>query len=100
MFFKKIIKKKNPFIIAEIGVNHECSIKKAKKLIDLAVEGGAHAAKFQTYKAEKLASRNSPAYWNTKEEKTLSQYKLFKKFDKFDLPNYKTLYRYCKKKKN
>ena len=78
MFFKKKIKKNNPYVIAEIGVNHECSIKMAKKLIDLAVEGGAHAAKFQTYKAEKLASKNSPAYWNIKKEKTLSQYKLFK----------------------
>ena len=41
--FKKN-KKKNPYVIAEIGVNHECSLKKAKKLIDLAVKGGAHAA--------------------------------------------------------
>jgi len=99
MFFKKKIKKNNPYVIAEIGVNHECSIKMAKKLIDLAVEGGAHAAKFQTYKAEKLASKNSPAYWNIKKEKTLSQYKLFKKFDKFDYSHYRELYFYCKKKK-
>ena len=40
-----------PYLIAEIGVNHECSISKAKKLILLAKKGGANAAKFQTYKA-------------------------------------------------
>ena len=100
--FDNVFKKDNKsklYVIAEIGVNHECSLKKAKKLIDLAVQGGAHAAKFQTYKAEKLASKNSPAYWNTKKEKTLSQYKLFKKFDKFDFSHYKTLYLYCRKKK-
>ena len=50
-----------PYIIAEIGVNHEGSLDQAKKLIDLAKEGGADAVKFQTYKAELLASKNSPS---------------------------------------
>ena len=82
MFFGKIKEKKLPYIIAEIGVNHECSLKKAKKLIDLAAKGGANAAKFQTYKASLLASKYSPAYWDLKKEKSESQYKLFKKYDK------------------
>ena len=38
----------NPYIIAEIGVNHEGSMKLAKKLIDQAYQGGADAAKFQS----------------------------------------------------
>jgi len=38
-----------PYIIAEIGVNHEGSMKQAKRLIELAKEGGADAAKFQSY---------------------------------------------------
>ena len=50
-----------PYIIAEIGVNHEGSMGQAKKLIDLAKAGGADAAKFQSYKADMLASKNSPA---------------------------------------
>ena len=70
-----------PYIIAEIGVNHEGSIEKAKELISLAKEGGADAAKFQSYKAETLASKNSPAYWDTNKESTRSQYELFKKYD-------------------
>ena len=57
--YNNILKKNIPYIIAEIGVNHECSIKKAKKLILLAKEGGADAAKFQTYKASKLAMINN-----------------------------------------
>ena len=73
----------SPYIIAEIGVNHEGSIDQAKKLIDLAKEGGADAAKFQSYKANTLASKNSPSYWDRSQEPTQSQYELFKKFDKF-----------------
>jgi len=36
-----------PFFIAEIGINHNGDIKKAFKLIDLAVEAGFNAVKFQ-----------------------------------------------------
>ncbi len=97
--FEKIKKNKAPFFIAEAGVNHEGSIKDAKKLIDAAKLGGADAIKFQTYKANKIASKNSPYYWDLKEEKTKSQFELFSKFDTFDEKHYKILYSYCKKKK-
>ena len=40
-----------PYIIAEIGVNHEGSLDLAKRLIELAKEGGADGAKFQSYKS-------------------------------------------------
>jgi len=88
-----------PYIIAEIGVNHNGSLFKAKKLIDLAVRGGANAAKFQTYKAENLTVKNSPVYWNKKEEKTKTQYLLFKKYDLLNRKDYIKLANYCKKKK-
>ena len=65
-----------PYVIAEIGVNHEGSLDTAKQLIELAKKGGADAAKFQTYKAETLASKHSPAYWDTTKEATRSQYEL------------------------
>ena len=35
------------FIIAEIGINHNGDIDVAKKLIDMAVDAGANAVKFQ-----------------------------------------------------
>ena len=91
-------KEKKPYIIAEIGVNHEGLIEKAKELIDLAKEGGAHAAKFQSYKASTLASKNSPSYWDTKKEPTTSQYELFKKYDSFNVKDYEILSEYCKDK--
>ena len=59
-----------PYMIAEAGVNHEGSMDLAYRLIDEAKEGGADAIKFQTYRADKIASKNSPAYWDTKKEIT------------------------------
>ena len=88
----------NPYVIAEIGVNHDGSIKKAKLMIDQAKKGGADCVKFQTYKANLLASKNSPYYWDIKKENTKSQYLLFKKYDMFDYDDYINLALYCKKK--
>ena len=84
-----------PYIIAEIGVNHEGSLELAKRLVELAKAGGADAAKFQTYKAETLASRHSPAYWDLSKEPTTSQFKLFQKYDSFGPDEYRALALHC-----
>ena len=84
-----------PYIIAEAGVNHEGSMDIARRLIDEAAEGGADAIKFQTYKAATLASKDSPAYWDTTKEPTQSQYELFQKHDKFWKGEFETLKKYC-----
>lgn len=44
-------------IIAEAGVNHNGDINLAKKLIDVAAAAGADIVKFQTFSAERLATR-------------------------------------------
>ena len=72
-----------PYIIAEAGVNHEGDIEKAKLMIKQVARTGADAIKFQTYKAERLASKYSPSYWDLTKEPTKSQYDLFKKYDQF-----------------
>lgn len=91
---KKLYK---PYIIAEAGVNHEGDLDLAKRLCDEALEGGANAIKFQTYKAETLASKNSPAYWDITKESTTSQYELFKKHDKFWKNEMEEIKKYCDK---
>ena len=93
---RKINQYSLPYVIAEIGVNHEGSIEKAKDLIKLAKDGGADAAKFQTYKAETIASKNSPSYWDLTNEPTRSQFKLFKKYDVFNEEDFIDLANYCR----
>lgn len=93
-------------LIAEIGVNYYdiaserniSPMEAAKLMIDRAVAAGIHAVKFQTYKAETLASKNSPYYWDIREEPTDSQFKLFKKFDSFGRKEYESLASYCESK--
>ena len=47
-------------VIAEIGVNHNGSLELAKELILRAKGAGADYAKFQTFRAESLASNEAP----------------------------------------
>ena len=86
-----------PYMIAEAGVNHEGSMDLAKRLIDEAAEGGAQAIKFQTYKADTIASKDSPYYWDITKEPTRSQHELFQKYDKFWKKEYVELKEYCDK---
>lgn len=85
-----------PYVVAEIGVNHEGNFDLAKRLIDEAVRGGADCVKFQTYKASKLASKHSPSYWDLKSEPTTSQHELFSRYDKFGDSEYRALASYAK----
>jgi N-acetylneuraminate synthase len=80
-----------PYIIAEAGVNHEGDLEKARLMIEQAARAGADAVKFQTYKAETLAAKSSPAYWDTSQEATRTQYELFKKYDSFWVQEFREL---------
>lgn len=46
-------------IIAEAGVNHNGSLSTAKRLVDAAAEAGVDIIKFQTFKAERLVSKDA-----------------------------------------
>ncbi len=45
-----------PIILAEVGVNHNCSLEIAKQLVDVAVEAKADAVKFQRFISEEEIS--------------------------------------------
>ena len=54
---KKTIDNNSLYFIADIGANHNGSLEKAIKLIHLAKEAGADAAKFQNFQANKIVSK-------------------------------------------
>jgi len=84
------------FIIAEVGINHNGDIDVCKELIDIAVESGCNAVKFQKRDIDKVytqdfldSSRDSP--WGS----TQREQKIGLEFDKV---NYEEIDRYCKEK--
>ena len=54
------------FVIAEIGNNHDGSIRQAERLIEAAAQAGADAVKFQTHiaEAEMLPSTPTPPHFD------------------------------------
>jgi len=91
--------REQPYLIAEIGVNYFdiakerdiSPLKAAKTMVAEAANAGADAVKFQSYSAEELASTESPAYWDTDEEETESQYELFSKYDDFGVDKFEEI---------
>lgn len=98
--------KHKPYIIAEMGVNfydtartmNITPLEAAKMYIDEAAKVGINCAKFQSYKANTIVSKNSPAYWDTTKESTKTQYELFQKFDGFNEEDYRELCDYTHSK--
>ena len=87
------------FIIAEAGVNHNGDIELAKRLVDIASECGVDAIKFQTFKAEKVVTKDTPkAEYQIKNTGTNeSQYEMVKKLELSE-DEFIELYKYTKKK--
>ena len=91
-----------PYLIAEMGVNfydtalalNISPLDAAKLYIDAAAEAGIDCAKFQSYKAGTIVSKNSPTYWDTTKEPTKTQYELFLKHDSFGESEYRELCEY------
>ena len=87
-------------VIAEAGVNHLGRDDYAMKLVDAAVSAGVDIIKFQTYKAEKLTTRNAPRFWSWEGEvkQEGSQFDSYSELDKFGKSQYRELASYCRSK--
>lgn len=87
------------FIIAEAGVNHNGDIELAKQLIDVAVKAGVDAVKFQTFKTEKVVSKNAQKadYQKQTTNSAESQYEMIKKLE-LDVQAHYELMEYCQQK--
>lgn len=88
------------YIIAEAGVNHNGSLSLAKKLIDVAVNAGADAVKFQTFSAENLVGKQTAKadYQKENTARGESQYEMLKRLE-LSQENHIELMNYCKQKK-
>ena len=90
----KIIKK--PYLIAEIGINHNGSLKIAKKLIDLAKKYNFDCVKFQ----KRTPDISTPSFQKDINRETpwgLMSYLQYKKKIEFGSKEYDAIDKYCKK---
>ena len=85
-------------VIAEVGVNHNGSVELAKELIDAAVYAGADIVKFQTFKADKIVSKDAPkAMYQQNEIGGETQYSMLKRLELTNQEHF-LLKRYCEAK--
>ena len=86
------------FIIAEAGVNHNGNRDLAFQLVDIALEAGADAVKFQTFKAENLVTKSAvKADYQKKTTNTdESQFSMLKRLE-LSHDTHQGLIRYCNK---
>jgi N,N'-diacetyllegionaminate synthase len=97
---KRIISHKtNPFIIGEIGINHNGLLDNAIKLIDYAKDAGFEAVKFQTYNTNLLLKKKTRlAAYQKKKIKDDDMFSMLKKYE-LSFNNFYFLKKYCDKKK-
>lgn len=88
------------FIIAEAGINHNGDISIAKKMIDLAINCGVDAVKFQTFTAKEFVSNESEMFEYKSQGKKVkeSELKMFER-NEFSQEEWKEIANYCKKRK-
>lgn len=82
-------------VIAEAGANHNNSVERAIEMATQAAAAGAWAIKFQLYKAESIAIRVSPKYWED-ELGTATQFEAFERSDHLAYEDYAAVADACR----
>jgi N-acetylneuraminate synthase len=87
------------FIIAETGVNHNGCLKMGRQLVDVAVCAGADAVKFQTFKADRLVTRQAPKaeYQLQTTDDSESQYEMLRRLE-LSAETHRELMAYCRER--
>lgn len=88
------------FVIAEAGVNHNGDLALAFRLIDAAVNAGADAVKFQTFKADALVTRSAPkaAYQRESTDAAESQFEMLRRLE-LTPAAHRELFAHCREKR-
>ena len=88
------------YIIAEIGVNHNNNLDYSKRLIDFCSSEKVNAVKFQTFRAENLAQKNTPKvfYQKNNSNDKENHFEMLKKLE-LSKKDHLILKKYCDKKK-
>ena len=82
------------YVIAEAGLNHNGSVNIAKQLIDLAVEAGADAVKFQKRTVDKLAVKTVLDASDDRFPEFGKTYREIREYLEFDMAQYKKIKQY------
>ena len=84
------------YIIAEVGVNHNGSLERAKLMVEVAASAGVNAVKFQTFKAASLVTKSAEKaeYQKQNAGAADSQYEMLKKLE-LSLSDFEALKAHC-----
>ncbi len=91
------MKNNRTFIIAEAGVNHNGSLNKSFKMVDVAKRAGADAVKFQSFKTSNISTTKASLANYQKNKLFRNQYALLKKLE-LSFKKQKKIKQYCAKK--
>ena len=86
---------KPPFIVAEVGFNHNGDVELAKKMIESAAKNGADAVKLQTFVAKEMISNRLIADDPDSPGHEIPFYKFFQRYE-LSRADYETLFAYAK----
>jgi N,N'-diacetyllegionaminate synthase len=85
-----------PYVVAEVGINHNGQLEKAFEMINVSKKAGVDAVKFQTFKAEEFVGDPSQTYtyYSQGEQVTESMLEMFKRYE-FSKDEWKAIKKKC-----
>lgn len=76
-----------PFIVTEVGINHNGSLERALEMLALAKESGADAVKFQTFRAEEFVGDEKQLFTYRSQGREVTE-SMLTMFQRYELPRH------------